>query len=330
MGDKDLENIIRAVASTENDAVQKQKEIERLYELIETQKKKIADLEKDIQDQSAKVALTASLPPDVELLKQRVGELHEEVNQKDAMIEAKFIEINRLKADLNFLRNQLNDTSQDLQRSSSEAGTIRATLAEKNKQLEAKCQELQEKSDALARLETNSYDVLKLRQELDAAQDNLLAREKIILEKDAKIAELEGKLGQSQVAAETKEALEKLQGELSAKDFDLKMQEGTIKELREQLEDAKRRADQPDPNAGRIETLSKQLQQQHNENAKLSLQIKLLEERVRDQQAKIVTYENAIAGSESKAVPSKVQSGAQFTKKIIMHTSTKEERHFEI
>ncbi len=369
--DKDLENIIRAVVSTENEALQKQKELERMHELVETQKKKIEELEKALQDQVGKMVMTAAiLPPDVEL--KHMGEMRNEINQKDALLEARFVEINRLKSDLNFLRTQLNDTSQDVQRGSSEASTLRATLAEKNKhleaitqelqantealaemnkqyeataqelqaktgalaeknkQLEAKTQELAAKTEALGQLEKNSYDVLKLREELEGAQNNLLAREKLILEKDAKIAELEAKVGQSQASPDNKEEIEKIRGELAAKDFDLKMQEGTITELREQIEEAKRRADMPDPNAGRIDSLSKQLHQTHNENAKLSLQVKVQEDQIQAQKAKIVALQSAGPNSEITPATAKSTSGAHLTKKLILHTTTKEERHFEI
>ncbi len=369
--DKDLENIIRAVVSTENQAMQKQKELELIYELVETQKKKIAELEKALQDQVGKMVMTAAiLPPDVQL--KHMGEMRNEINQKDALLEARFVEINRLKSDLNFLRTQLNDTSQDVQRGSSEASTLRATLVEKNKQLEAitqelqantealaemnkqyeataqelqtktgalaeknkqleeKTQELQAKTEALTQLETNSYDVLKLREELQKAQSNSLAREKLILEKDAKIADLEGNLGQSQPSPENKEEIEKLRGEIAAKDFDLKMQEGTITELREQIEEAKRRAEMPDPNSGRIDALSKQLHQMHNENAKLSLQVKVQQGQLRAKQAKIATLGSAGPTSEIAPATAKSTSGAHLTKKLILHTTTKEERHFEI
>ena len=330
MGDKDLENIIRAVASGENDAMQKQKEVERLIELVEKQKQQIVNLEKALQDEAGKLTITGGSPPDVELLKQRVGEMRDEVNQKDALLETKYNEVNRLKSDLNFLRNQFADASQDVQRTNSENATIRGTLLDKEKLLEERTRELQAKTEALTKIEANDQDIIKLREELQSTQNDLVAREELMLEKDTRITELEAKINISQTSDNFKAEVEKLRGELVAKDIDLKMQESTIAELKEQLEFAKRQINAPDQNAGQITTLTKQLQQMRNENAKLSLKVKLHEERNQEQNAIIVTLKGMNSPTTSTPTFPENFSGARFIKKVILHTDTKEECYFEI
>ncbi len=67
-----------------------------------------------------------------------------------------------------------------------------------------------------------------------------------------------------------------------------------------------------------------------SENAKLSLQLKIQGERMQEQQARIVALESTPTATESTPSDAKVLKGNQLTKKIVLHTTTKEERHFEI
>ncbi|OLS15817.1 MAG: hypothetical protein RBG13Loki_0551 [Promethearchaeota archaeon CR_4] len=330
MGDKDLENIIRAVAASENDAIQRQKEVERLIELVEKQKQQIANLEKALQDQAVKLTITSDSPPDVDFLKQRLEEMREEINQKDGLLETKFIEVNRLKNDLNFLRNQLTEASQDVQRTNSEMSIIRVTLAEKETLVQAQTQAIEEKNKALAKVEVTEQDVSKLREELQSTRDNLIAREEIMLEKDAKILELEIELNSSQAFGNIKDEVEKLHAELAAKDLELKKQESTTFELKEKLEETKNRGTTPDPDARQVESLMKQLQQMRNENAKLALNVKLQKELIQEQHAVLEAFQNELSPLSVTPTTPKNHPGVQFVKKVILHEDTREERYFEI
>lgn len=152
-GDKDLEKLIAGIGQEEQAVAQKQAQLDRMKQLVEKQKKELADQAKIIEDLQGKMKNMYDLPADIEELKRLIGEQRGELNTKDSQLEMAYGQIAQLDAELKNTRSSQGIITKNLDMYISQVGELKASLIEKDGMLKLRQKEIQEaqlKIDALS------------------------------------------------------------------------------------------------------------------------------------------------------------------------------------
>ena len=241
-GDKDLEKLIAGIGQEEQATAQKQVQIDRLKQLIEKQKKEMADQQKMIQELQGKVNNMYDLPADVEELKRLIGEQRGEIDEKDHNLEMANAQLAQNEIELKNYVQQNEIISKNLDNYISQVGKLKSSLIEK---------------DGLYKSKERDFDELQIR--FDTMQDQLnqtdaefkdkfgnmtdMATRISMLEKDLADAQQRAQDAEelrAQIENELKEKMYSSQGELSKKVGNLEV-DRLSKEV--QMKDAEQRAE---------------------------------------------------------------------------------------
>jgi DNA repair exonuclease SbcCD ATPase subunit len=156
---KDLKNVIDNIESSEKESAILLSKMDRLKEMIEKQKRVMADYEAIIEEQKTKIARMYDIPEDVLELKELVGTQRAMLNQRENDIELAKGEVLAIQKELEFMTKQNIPTQRKLEEGFELMGNLKTEIAEKkselllkeesNKSLQIKVREIQAFADKL-------------------------------------------------------------------------------------------------------------------------------------------------------------------------------------
>lgn len=249
MGDKDLEKIISSIGQEEQAAAQKQVQIDRLKQLVEKQKKEIAERDAIVRDLQQKVGGMYEIPADVEELKRLLGEQRTTINAKDRELEIAFGKIAEYEGELKNIRLQYDPIVRNMEAYISQVGELKAKLIEYDAIVKTRERELAEAQMEIqnAQERNRSFDdyinqigELKAKvMELDAMlkmKDSEIEQNRIVLENARKMtskmeAEYSSKVGDiSKGVQDSYSQISALKSELMERDTQITKLEKKLEE----------------------------------------------------------------------------------------------------
>jgi chromosome segregation ATPase len=215
MGDKDLEKIISSIGQEEQAAAQKQVQIDRLKQLVEKQKKEIAERDAIVRDLQQRVGGMYEIPADVEELKHILGEQRSTINGKDKELEIAFGKIAEYEGELKNIRLQYDPIVRNMEAYISQVGELKAKLIEYDAIVKTRDRELAE-----AQMEIQNA------QERNRSFDDYINQigelKAKVMESDALLKMKESEIGQNKVVLENaKKMANRMETEYSSKVGDI-------------------------------------------------------------------------------------------------------------
>ncbi len=130
-----LKDLIDGIESTESESAQLQTKIDRLTELIDKQKRLLADKDAIIVQQQGQAAQMTDIPDDVYELRDLIGTQRARLNETESNLEHAKAELVQVKRELELTSTRLGPTEQKLNATLETIGQLKTELAQKRSEL---------------------------------------------------------------------------------------------------------------------------------------------------------------------------------------------------